>query len=273
MRPVRNLPGLAVVPLAALAAIALLTLLMLWLGDSVPNVVAAVLAATSIVLGLGSWAVGHYPPLFFWRRRMAATLGRRIAPAWKLRLGYRSRVSPQDRHRAAEQLTAGGMRVEQRSDRELALILGAVHLTVRWDEPYLDDDGSGPPDWLVSLDVDYPPVPYNESIRFLRSEVMPLLEVIERALDVTPDRSYRLTVEYPKGANPFEGLLIRAAPDETVTNYSVMLRPDPAGEERIELSRERVALTATTRSRFEELVERLLTLDGSWPVRFLDSLR
>jgi hypothetical protein len=278
MKRVRNLPGLVVWPAAGLAAIVGLTILMLWLGDSVPNLVTAVVTSSSIVLAVGSWAVWHYPPLYFWRQKFAAALGRRIAPGWKLRLAYQSRVSPAEREifterLSEERLAFGRLRVEERSEHDLELILGPTHFNMRWDEPRLDEDGTGQPDWFVSLDVDYPPVPYNESIRFLRLEVMPVLEAVERALDVTPSRSYRLVVEYPRGANPFEGLLIRAAPDQTVTNYSVILRPDPRGEERIELSREGVALTAVSRSRFEELVERLLTLDGSWPVAFLDSMR
>lgn len=273
MRPVRNLAGLATWPAIAIILVIALTAAFLWLGEGIPTIAAALLTASSIVFGLGSWAAWHYPPVYFWRQRFWASVGRRQAPAWKLRLMYRSRSQADDRSEVAERLIRRGLRVEDRVPRELEVVRGATHLTLHWEDPDVEAEEADPPNWFVSVAVDYPPIAYHESIRFLRSSVMPILEVVESALDVTPDRSYRLVVEYPRGHNPFEGLLIRAAPDTTVANYSVMLRPDPTGEERIELSQERLTLTAVTRSRFEELVERLLTLDGSWPVAFLDSLQ
>jgi hypothetical protein len=259
--------------LIAGAAIAVLTLALIALGSAVPSAFEAFLAASSIVLAIGSWAVWNNPRLYFWRLRMSASLGRKVAPAWRLSVTYRSKRGPDDPAAIAGSLEAAGLACETISSRTVQVLEGSTRLVVHWDEPVLDDDGAGAPDWIVNVEADYPPVPYSESIRFLRHDVMPVLESLEISLQATPARLYHLRVAYAPGRNPFEGLLIRATPDVLVTHYSVLLKPEGTRDEKIELSREAVSLEATSRSRFEQLVERLLTLDGSWPVAFLDSVR
>jgi hypothetical protein len=273
MAIVRNGLGLAGWPAVGLALIAALTFVFVVADDKLPVLATALVTSVSIVLALGSWAVWNYPPVYFWRKRLGSSIGRRVAPAWKLTVDYRSRIQPDDPRVEAKLAAVKGLTFERSTSRTVRVTAQATTATMNWSEPLLDEDGPGAPDWMVSVAVSYPPVPYHESVEFLRGRVMPLLEVLETAIDASPDRIYHLTVEYEPGNNPFEGLLIRAAPDETISAYSVMIKPAGAGEERIDISRERLALQAVSRSRFEELVQGLLTLDGRWPVALLRSLR
>jgi hypothetical protein len=273
MLPVRNLSSLASWPLAAFAAVGALTAAFLALGPAVPTFLQAFITALAVVSAVGSWAVWNYPPIYFWRKRFASRIGRHIAPAWRLQVDYRSRVQPQDPRVETRLAHAGSLSFDRTSSRSLRVTAQATTATIDWAEPLAEEDTPGAPDWVVHIEVEYPPVPYHESVEFLRQRVMPLLEVLESAIDASPDRLYHLTVEYDRGNNPFEGILIRAAPDETISAYSVLIKPEGASEELIEINRERLALQAVSRSRFEELVERLLTLDGRWPVEFLRSLR
>lgn len=273
MTSVRNALMLAAWPLVGLALVVALSLVFLAADAAVPVIAQAVLTALSVVLVLGSWAVWNYPPVYFWRKRLQSSIGRHVAPAWKLSVDYRSRIQPGDDRVEARLAAANGVTFERTTTRTLRVSAGGTAAAIEWSEPLDDEPTSGAPDWVVHVEVEYPPVPYHESVGFLRKRVMPLLEVLEAAIDASPDRLYHLTVEYGSDSNPFEGLLIRAAPDETISAYSVMIKPAGAGEELIEVNRERLALQAVSRSRFEELVERLLTLDGRWPVALLRSLR
>jgi hypothetical protein len=273
MAPVRNGLKLAGWPIVGLALVIALTVVFVVADDKLPTVAEAVITAVSIVLALASWAVWNYPPVYFWRKRVASTFGRRVAPAWKLLVDYRSRIQPGD-PRVEERLSrVRGLTFERATGRTIRVTAQGTTATLSWSEPLTDEETTGAPDWVVNVQVDYPPVAYHQSVDFLRGRVMPLLEALESAIDASPDRLYHLTVEYAPGKNPFEGLLIRAAPDETIAAYSVIIRPGGAGEELIDINRERLALEAVSRSRFEELVEGLLTLDGRWPVAFLRTLR
>ena len=214
-----------------------------------------------------------FPIIRSWRKRFQSSVGRHVAPAWKLSVDYRSRIQPGDERVEARLAAATSVTFERITTRTIRVAAGGTSAAMDWSEPLDDEPSSGAPDWVIHVEVDYPPVPYHESVSFLRNRVMPLLEVLESAVDASPDRLYHLTVEYGSDNNPFEGLLIRAAPDETIAAYSVVIKPAGAGEELIEVSRESQALQAVSRSRFEELVERLLTLDGRWPVALLRSLR
>jgi hypothetical protein len=273
MTTVRNVLGLALWPIVALAIVVILTVVLLLADDKIPAAATALLTSVSIVLAVGSWAVWNYPPVYFWRKRLASRVGRRVAPAWKLTVDYRSRIQPDNPRVEAKLGAVKGLTFERPTSRTVRATAMSTTATISWSEPLLDEDTIGAPDWMVSVAVGYAPVPYHESVEFLRGRVMPLLEVLETAIDASPDRIYHLTVAYEPGNNPFEGLLIRAAPDETISAYSVMIKPAGAGEELIEISRERLALQAVSRSRFEELVQGLLTLDGRWPVALLRSLR
>lgn len=273
MSPVRNVLRLAGWPVVGLVVTVALTAVLVFADETVPVVAQAFLTALSIVAALASWAIWNYPPVYFWRKRVASTFGRHVAPAWKLLVDYRSRIQPSD-PRVEERLAAEqDVTFERTSARTIRVMAQATTATITWADPLTEEDTLGAPDWVVHVDVSYPPVAYHQSVVFLRERVMPLLEVIESAIDASPDRLYHLTVEYDPDNNPFEGLLIRAAPDETISAYSVLIRPSNAGEELIEINRERLALQAVSRSRFEELVERLLTLDGRWPLAFLRGLR
>jgi hypothetical protein len=273
MTLVRNALRLALWPLVGLALIAVLTVIFMIASDKLPVFATALLTAVAIVLALGSWAVWNYPPVYFWRKRVVSTFGRHVAPAWRVLVDYRSRIQPSDPRVEARLAAVRDLMFVRESDHTVRVTAQATTATITWADPLTEEDTSRAPDWIVHVDVSYPPVPYHQSVEFLRQRVMPLLEVLESAIDASPDRLYHLTVEYDPDNNPFEGLLIRAAPDETISAYSVMIRPEGAGEELIEINRERLALQAVSRSRFEELVERLLTLDGRWPVAFLRSLR
>lgn len=273
MTSVRNVLRLAGWPLIGIALVVGLTVFFVVADEKIPVAAQAFLTALSVVAALGSWAVWNYPPVYFWRKRVASSLGRHVAPAWNLLVDYRSRTQPDDPRVEAKLAGVRGLTFERPTNRTVRVIAQATTATITWSEPLLDEDTKGAPDWVVHVAVSYPPVPYHDSVEFLRKRVMPLLEVLETAIDASPDRLYHLTVEYDPGNNPFEGLLIRAAPDETISAYSVMIKPAGAGEELIEVNRERLALQAVSRSRFEELVQGLLTLDGRWPVAFLRSLR
>jgi hypothetical protein len=273
MALVRKVLRLAGWPVVAVAAVLLITAVLVMSDERVPAAAQAFLTAVSIVLAIGSWAVWNYPPVYFWRKRVASTFGRHVAPAWKLLVDYRSRTQPSDPRIEGRLAAAHGVTFERTSSRTLRVTSQGTAATIAWADALTDEDSAGAPDWVVHVEVSYPPVAYHDSVDFLRAHVMPLLETLESAIDASPDRLYHLTVEYDPGNNPFEGLLIRAAPDATITAYSVLIRPWNDSEELIEVNRERVALQAVSRSRFEELVERLLTLDGRWPVAFLRGLR
>ena len=265
---VRNFLSLATPVIALLVAISAFTAGFLIIDNRLPRLAEAVITASSLTLLAGSYLVSKNPRLYFWRQRVVANLGRHVAPAWRLRITYRSRLSPNDATQMGETLRGRGFTCDFLSDRTAQVIQGGTRVEVHWDEPDLDN-GDGPPDWFVFVDADYPTIPYQESIRFLRGSVMPLLETVEQAIEAVAAPLYHLDVIYSPRYNPFEGLLIRAVPGALVSHYSVMLRPEGARDEKIDLSRDRLSLEAGTRSGFERQVERLLTLNGSWPADYL----
>jgi hypothetical protein len=232
-----------------------------WIGGAFPSDVNNILTAAGVTSLAGSVLYARSGDLRFWLIRVRARFLRGVAPAWKIRVAYRARVGPSDLGELGDVLrrTHSDARVTAESDKRIAIEAGGSRLIVEWVQP-LDEPDRGLRDWEVQGFMDHPSVQYHDSVRFLRRVVMPLLEGVESALEVV-GREYRLVVEYGHGGNPFEGLVVRSAPGQAITSYDFLLAAGPG--ERIHMSKDRLDLSASSRSRFEEIVESLLALGGA----------
>jgi hypothetical protein len=260
--PVRRIMDLLGLPLLGLVLLGGLTLLFAQLGQIVDARVDAFMTAIGVWSMVAAIAYQRSSSVRYWIIRLRARLGRGFAPSWKLSVGLRARVGPDEgavfEERVRKRLPLA--RLDFTRERAATLTVTGNPLEIEWAHPMVDLDRDTE-DWEVHVSAEYPSVMYHDSIRFLRQNVMPVLEAIDESLEATA-RDYHLIVHYGTAGNPFEGLVIQAAPPDTVVSYQVTLRP--GADEEIQLLGDRLTLTATSRSRFEEAVERLLTLNGAW---------
>jgi hypothetical protein len=250
---------LAAIVLFVAAFIALVGVFLV-LDDRIPVVANAAFAVLGIMTLVASFALRHSPTLYFWQLRLSARFGRTVAPSWHLRATYRARFGPDSDVDERIRRRLAGATVRGESTRRIRVEVGGSSAIIAWEQP----DAESRDDWIVAVDLAYPSVAYHDSVRFLRELVMPLLEEIEGAIGAS-DRGYEMTVEYQAGRNPFEGLLVRSAPGAAVTSYYVVFKPEADRDAVIELSRSQMRFRSSSRSAFESIVERLLTLRGKWP--------
>lgn len=242
------------------AMVIVLIVVFLAIVRDLPDQANAVLLAVSLTTLTFSFVLTRSNDLRFWLIRIRARLGRGVAPAWKLRASYRVRRSRAEISDVAARLRDRypDARVAPIGDRRLEVDAGS-RMVVEWLDA-IEDHDRGLVDWHVVASFDHASVQYHDSVRFLSRVMLPVLEAVEDALEVV-ERRYHLIVEYGPGGNPFEGFLVRTAPEQSVASYQIQLRQSSV--ETVTMMKDRLDLESISPSRLQEIVERLLAFSGS----------
>jgi hypothetical protein len=259
---VRGLAEVLVVSIALAAAVLALATGLVWLGTPLPEWASALSTSAGIVAVGASLLFARSPTLRFWLIRVRTLLRPRTAPQWRLSVGLRVRIGPEQidlfRERLAKRLPSAA--IQPLGSGRFDVSAGGVHLDLGWGEAIVDESRDLM-DWQADVLFEAPVVSYRDSIGLLRGSVMPVLERVDEALEAHA-RHYQLVVSYKPGTSPFEGLLVRSVPSAAIATYDVLLT---AGRnEQIHLGKDKLSLESPSRASFEQLVHRFLTLDNDW---------